>query len=176
MTTPDLSDLPDSMKKLPYHLRLGVPIPIVNTFGFQDYDFTTINGPRATHLAQRKRCGICGERFEVAAFLGGPRSAETQAYTDPPMHEECAAAAIKLCPHMARKNMRRATDNHVRKDSITPENMVLAKPDRWMMYVCEEYRMFLDGPEDEQVVIYVPGDSLYLRTWEYTDQGTLEEV
>lgn len=172
----DLHDLPETMKLLPVHIRMGLPIPVVNTFGFQDYDFTTINGKLGLDLARRKLCGICGQRFEHAAFLGGPRSAEHQMYTDPPMHEACADAATRLCPHIARRNMRRATDNHVRQDAVTPDEMSLNKPDEWMMYVCTEYRIFIAGEEGRQHAIYQPQDQLYVRTWRYTDTGTLEEI
>lgn len=175
MTNPDLNDLPEDMKSLPVHIRMGLPIPVVNTFGWQDYDFTTINGGMALKLAQRKLCGICGKRFEHAAFLGGPKSAEARTYSDPPMHEECALAAVTLCPHIARKNMRRATDAHTRDDAITPEAMTLVKPDEWVMYVCEEYKIFIDGAEDQRHAIYQPQDNLYIRSWRYNDQGTLEE-
>lgn len=175
MSHPDLSNLPASMTRLPVEIRRGLPVPLVNTFGFQEHDFTTVDGNIALKLAERQRCGICGDPFEVAAFLGGPQSADTKAYSDPPMHEACAEAAITLCPHIARKNMRRATDNHVRQDAITPQNMTLDKPAGWVMYVANDYRIFIDGPEGQQTAFYVPGDSLYLRTWRYNDGGQLVE-
>ena len=173
---PDLSGLPETMQVLPVHIRMGLPIPIVNAYGFDDFDFTTVNGPIALKLAQRKLCGICGKRFENAAFIGGPRSAAARTYTDPPMHEECAAAAVTLCPHIARRPMRRASDKHVRQDAVTPDGMTLAKPDEWVMFVCDKYKIYIAGEGDQQHAIYEPQDNLYIRTWQYTDQGTLEEI
>lgn len=170
------TDLPESMKLLPVHIRMKLPVPVVNTFGFNEIDYTAVNGTMSIHLAQRKLCGICGQRFHNAAFLGGPRSAQHRAYSDPPMHEECALAAIRLCPHIARKNMRRATDNHARQDAITPEYMTLDKPDEWKMVVCQEYKIYVDGAEDERTPRYAPQDVVYIRTWRYTPEGTLEEV
>jgi hypothetical protein len=176
MSAPDLSDLPHNMTLLPVHLKMGLPIPVINTFGWQDFDFTTVDGATALKLAQRKLCGICGKRFELAAFLGGPKSAEARTYTDPPMHEDCAEAAVRLCPHIARKNMRRATDAHVRQDAITPESMTLAKPDQWVMYVSDTYKIFIAGEGDQRHAVYEPQENIYVRTWEYSDQGQLEEI
>lgn len=173
---PDLNDLPDAMKRLPVHIRMRLPIPLVNTFGFNDYDFTTVNGGRALAMAQRKLCGICGHPFERAAFIGGPKSAEARTYTDPPMHEECALAAVQLCPHIARKNMRRASDTHTRQDAITPEAMTLVKPEEWVLYVCETYKIYVDGEGEERFAVFEPQENLYVRTWKYNDQGELEEV
>lgn len=176
-TRPDLTDIPDSMKLLSVHIRTGLPIPIVNNnFGWQDNDFTTINGGAALKLAQRKLCGICGQRFEHAAFLGGPKAAEACTYSDPPMHEDCALQAVRLCPHIARKTMRRASDKHTRQDAITPAAMTLDKPHQWVMFVCENYKIFIDGEGDQRTAIYAPQDNLYIRTWQYTDQGELEEI
>lgn len=173
---PDLTGLPEGMQKLSVDIRRGLPVPMVNMFEWQDYDFTAVNGSLALTLAQRKMCGICGERFETAAFIGGPRSAETQAYSDPPMHEECAMAALTLCPHIARRNMKRATDNHVKQDAITPKNMSLTKPDEWVMYVTAEYKIFIDGEGDERTAFYVPNDAIYTRRWTYDSEGKLVEV
>lgn len=172
----DLTDLPESMKKLVVHERMGLPVPLVNMFGPDDYDFTVVNGTSALALARRERCGICGERFERAAFLGGERAAEHQVYSDPPMHEDCALAATRLCPHIARKGMRRASDNHVRQEAITPEEMSLDKPRLWMMFVCTSYKIMVVGPEGERHAIYVPDDKLYVKTWQYGDDGALEEM
>jgi hypothetical protein len=92
------------------------------------------------------------------------------------MHEDCAEAAVRLCPHIARKNMRRATDAHVRQDAITPESMTLAKPDQWVMYVSDTYKIFIAGEGDQRHAVYEPQENIYVRTWEYSDQGQLEEI
>lgn len=175
----DQTRLPEGMDKLTMEIKSGRPIPLVNTFGFQDFDFTTINGELALTLAQRKLCGICGDPFhdDGVAFLGGPAGAEAKTYSDPPMHPACAEEALKQCPHMARQGMRRASDNHVRQDAVTPTGMTLKKPNRWVMTLCTEYTIHLVDEGDEgQIIIYVPTEPTHVRSWAYTGEyGQLEE-
>lgn len=174
----DLEDLPESMKRLPVHLKTGLPIPAINTFGFGDHDFTTIHGDLALALGQRQRCGLCSEKLEgEAAFIGGPQSCDTRAYTDPPMHPACADAATKLCPHIMLASMRRASDKHIRQDALTPDDMVLDKPSEWVMLIvsADDYRIVAGGQGDKQYAMYVPGKEIRRRTFVYVG-GILTEV
>jgi hypothetical protein len=167
------------MKKLPVHLKMGLPIPVINTFSFGKHDFTTINGELSTALAQRNRCGICSERMtDEAAFLGGGKSADTRAYTDPPMHPACALAAVQMCPHINRKDMKRAPDHRLQEGVMTPAPMSLAKPESWVMLVVavDDYEITLAGKGDDKFIMYVPGAAVRRREWVYNDEGQLVSV
>jgi hypothetical protein len=175
-----LDDLPENMKRLPVHLKMGLPVPVINTFGFQEYDFTSINGELSTGLAQRHLCGLCSEKMEdEVAFLGGPQSADTRAYTDPPMHPACAEAAVQLCPHINRRNMKRAPEHRLREGALSPEQMTLVKPGVWVMLVVavDDYRITLVNPKSpERFIMYVPGTEVRRREWTYNDEGRIIPV
>jgi hypothetical protein len=168
------------MKQLPVHLKMGLPIPVINNFGFNQADFTTIDGELATGLAQRYRCGMCAERMtDEAAFLGGSQSCDTRAYTDPPMHPACAEAAVALCPHINRRTMKRAPDHRLKPGVLSPEEMVLTKPTTWVMLVVavEDYQITIHGKDGEQkYILYVPGREMRRREWVYNDDDLLVAV
>lgn len=175
-----LGDLPESMKKLPVHIKMGLPIPIINTFGFNQADFTTIDGELATGLAQRHMCGMCAERMtDEVAFLGGSKSCDARAYTDPPMHPACAEAAVALCPHINRRTMKRAPDHRLKPGVMAPKEMTLNKPETWVMLVVavDDYQITIYGHEDEQkYILYVPGKEVRRREWVYNEDDRLVPV
>lgn len=175
----ELEDLPENMQTLPVHLRMGLPIPVINTFGFNEHDFTTINTELSTGLAQRRRCGLCSEKLDdEAAFLGGPGSAMAGTYTDPPMHPACAEAAVQLCPHISRKIMKRAAEHRLREGVMAPEAMTLDKPEVWVMKVVAvtDYKMALREDGTSRYVLYMAGDELRRREWTYNDDGRITPV
>jgi hypothetical protein len=54
--------------------------------------------------------------------------------------------------------------------------MTLAKPDQWVMYVSDTYKIFIAGEGDQRHAVYEPQENVYVRTWQYNDQGRLEEI
>lgn len=172
-----LDDLPENMKQLPVHLRMGLPIPVINTFGFNEHDFTTINTELATGLGQRRRCGLCSELLDgEAAFLGGGGSAEAGTYTDPPMHPACAEAAVQLCPHINRREMKRAPDHRLKDGVMAPGVMTLDKPQLWVMKVVamDDYKMSIYEDDGKPFIVYLAGDEVRRREWTYNDEGRID--
>jgi hypothetical protein len=105
------------------------------------------------------------------AFVGGPVSATNGAYTDPPFHRECAEAAMKLCPHLARKVHRRTRDEKMPADSFAPEGAIETKPPQWIIGLTRRYDM---NPYGRGILF-----RCNVRHWlvfEYDENGDLHAV
>src|SRR5262252_7462676 len=98
--------IPQRMRRLKRDRR-GYPIPAGVYVDDTGRPHFTIND-EATRLDQivRHCCPICGTRIKNKAeqvFVGGPQSAfhPQGAYIDLPMHPDCAAYALQVCPYLA---------------------------------------------------------------------------
>ncbi|QKW22316.1 hypothetical protein HUT16_27445 [Kitasatospora sp. NA04385] len=176
-TRPDLSQLPPGLGTRPVDLRRGLPIPAVNVHPGGEVDFVTINGPAALQLAGTGRCSLCGQRMTgTATFLGGPKCAEFGFYSDPPMHEECAEWALKLCPHIARPHARRASERRVAHDAVRAVGFSEEKPSEWVLVVSDSYGSMLVPAEGGGVVpIFTVGEVIRTRRFGY-QEGVLAEI
>lgn len=172
MADPPNRDLPDLMRSLPTDRRRKLPVPATTArHPSGEPDFTTVDARLALTLAAQRRCGICGGPMEYwIAFLGGPDAVEARAYYDPPMHEECAEASTRLCPHLARQAMRRAADRN--STGELPAGSQDEKPDQWVMWICRDFTAHLvDGAP-----LFLPAPHKRLRTFFYDPDRTLSEV
>lgn len=83
-------------------------------------DFLTIDRQKVHNCAKGKLCGICGGFLlstktyplpvwrDYVYFIGGPHSCERSGiFADPPMHEDCARFAMRVCPWMILGRYRR---------------------------------------------------------------------
>lgn len=152
--------------------RRGLPIPVVTAIAPDGTpDFTANSGPETLRVGEAHECGLCGQPLDYwIAFLGGPMSASTRAFTDPPMHEECAQAALKLCPHIARRGTSRAK-KHRAEDVITPDGFTDGKVSEWVLYVTRSYDTLLLRDS----VVFRPAPAKRLRRFTYNDEGELYE-
>ncbi|WP_018640705.1 hypothetical protein [Parafrankia elaeagni] len=166
------SEFPELMRKLPIDRRRNVPIPAVTArHPDGEPDFSTVDGREAFRLASEGRCGICAQPFaEEVAFLGGPGAVAVGAYHDPPMHEGCAEASTRLCPHLARRDMRRLTDR--RSTGELPAGNSPGKPDRWVMWICRGF----SGAVVNAMPVFLPEPYTRLRIFTYTAEGQLHET
>jgi hypothetical protein len=100
----DPADMPPRISALPRDRR-GLPIPVTVLRDDQGLPHFTINDSRMAARCYREgRCGICGETLgALKCFVGGPGSAFHPAglYFDGPMHRDCAAYALGVCPYLA---------------------------------------------------------------------------
>ncbi|MFJ8043766.1 hypothetical protein ACIRBX_25020 [Kitasatospora sp. NPDC096147] len=142
MSKTTLPPMPAALAARPMDPRRKLPIPAVNEV-LEDGtgDFVVIQGDTALRLATQGRCALCGQLMGggSAAFIGGPASAESGLFTDPPMHEACAEAALRLCPHMARQHARRASERRVPEGSTIPAGFSEEKPQEWVMVLAPLY-------------------------------------
>ncbi|MGW4696893.1 hypothetical protein ACWEO1_31440 [Kitasatospora cineracea] len=176
-TRPDLSQLPHGLGTRPVDLRRGLPIPAVNVHPDGEVDFISINSEKAMELAVRGRCGLCARQMTgPVAFLGGPTAAEAGLYSDPPMHEECAEAALTLCPHIARPHARRASERRLEHDATHAVGFSEEKPSEWVLLVCNGYGSALTPAVDGGLVpVFIAGEVLRARRFGY-QEGVLTEI
>ncbi|MBO1413197.1 hypothetical protein [Streptomyces sp. FH025] len=177
MTDLDLSHLPPALAARPRDEKRGLPIPAVNVHDGGVVDFVTLNGTAALRLAHGRRCSLCDEPLAgLAAFLGGPMSAEMGYYSDPPMHEACAQAALTLCPHIARPHARRASARRVAEDTSIPVGFTEEKPEEWVMVIASGYLVGATPAEGGGLVpLFVVRDRIRERRFVYQD-GVLTET
>jgi len=167
-----LSTLPASLAARPRDRR-GLPIPFVQHLGPDGQpDFTQIDASKVIRCAREHRCGLCGEPLHgKVSFLGGPRSAAAQgghgAYIDPPMHPECARAALDLCPHMAVQQALRVRGD---ASNLTPHHDP-HKPDRWVLLTAPGFSAELTP----DALIFLPHPPGTKRHFQY-EGGLLHET
>ena len=96
--------IPAGMRMLPHDQR-SYPIPylvVVDDTGKPH--FTISDERKRARIILEDRCSICGRKLLRGRWLvGGPLAAfhPHGAYLDPPMHDECAHYALKVCPYLA---------------------------------------------------------------------------
>lgn len=93
--------------------------------------FTVMDEIRRIHVLERDLCPLCGFKlFRYRAFVGGPRSAfdPNGAYTDPPMHLDCAQYALQVCPYLAAPHYASRIDDKTIPEDQRSEWLVLEMP------------------------------------------------
>lgn len=172
----------------PRDVRRNLPIPYANVIDLEtgEYDFKVVSGMRSLECAKTERCGLCAQPLEgIAVFLGGVAREEGMGvYTDPPMHEECAEAATKLCPHLRLSRAKRAGEHRFAVETVTGPGWSGAKPEVWYMTFWKGYAIAMI----EDVLAYVPGyipdgqggfeetEMIRQRVFSYDEDGVLTEV
>jgi hypothetical protein len=86
----DLADRPRSQEG-------GVPVPFTCEDEEGGFDIRTVIKRRAIRCALSRICGLCGVSLGwPVAFLGSVQEADANALHFPPLHEDCAEAAMRL--------------------------------------------------------------------------------
>jgi hypothetical protein len=79
-------------------------------------------------------CPLCGSTLTGKRwFVGGPKSAfsVTGAYSDPPMHDECAHYALAVCPYLAAPTYSRRIEDRTLTDgsqTLIDPNVIIERP------------------------------------------------
>ena len=94
--------IPENLKDRPTYK--GMPLPYVSPEQEGEvFDFKGVDPDKVADCLSLRLCGLCGGGMGMTiAFLGGPISGRSLYYTFPPMHEDCAEYAAKVCPHLAK--------------------------------------------------------------------------
>jgi len=161
-----MPEIPDFLNHLPVEPRRKLPVPFTNIITESgEPDFTTIDAQKTVECALLRLCGVCGKKLSYwIAFLGGPQSAESRAYLDPPMHEECARAAVKLCPFIAMPSMaRRKTP--LTRDSTYPEGWTADRPEVFVLYITRKFKCRVPHHDS---VIFLPAPASRIEVLEET--------
>jgi hypothetical protein len=123
-------EVPKLMRTLPKDHR-GYPIPFIVLRDKAKQPHFPINDvARVVECGRKRLCGICGKRLNPKALsfvIGGPASAlhERGAYLDPPMHEECARYAIRVCPYLGAPVYGRMIEDRKLADAQRPAGVVI---------------------------------------------------
>lgn len=106
------------------------------------------------------------------AFLGGPRSIKQRTFADPPMHPECARAALFLCPHLALKRHKRAPEHRLPEDVATTPGFVDDKPETMHLGVTRTYTMRLLRDS----LIFFPAPFKAVEDYGYDEEGRIQQT
>jgi hypothetical protein len=102
--------------------RRGYPVPVIVFRDDAGIPHFTINDTiKRAAVVLDDLCGICGDKLHRGRwFCGGPMSAllPQGAYLDPPMHYECMAYALAVCPYLALPNYAK----EIGARTVKPEN------------------------------------------------------
>lgn len=163
--------MPESLRRRPRDRR-GYPIPYVQAMSSDGTpDFTAVDAGAAWAAGSERRCGLCGESMGYwVAFVGGPLSAAQRMFLDPPMHPECATAAMRLCPHMAQQHLARAS----RTTAEAPPGFVAGKPAEWVVYETRSYTCEVLRRNGQLTgYVFKAAPPKRLGRWVYDRTGTL---
>lgn len=137
-----MNDVPDCLRNRPFDERRKLPVPFVHDTLDGQWDFTAVLAQRLVDCIKHRLCGQCGEPLGWwIAFLGGPVSALTGVYSDPPMHEECGRAALNLCPHINRVTMKRATKGTLPGPRTHAPEAIMDRTRVWVLTITRDYRV-----------------------------------
>lgn len=164
-----LKDAPQRVRDLRFDYRRNVPIPYMNILPDDSVNFLGISLPRVQECAAEGLCGICGKALDYwIAFLGGPLSFANRTYSDPPFHRDCVEVALRLCPHIAMKRHKRASDERLGEHWKSPD-ATLEKPDQWIVALTREYKVIVQG----HGILFRAGTIKHHFTYEYNEEGNL---
>ena len=149
--------MPAALAKRPRDVH-GYPITFVTVVENGRPDFTTVDGRQVVSCIKGYLCGLCGTSLGVRreaqiAFIGGPSAIEQLAFLDPPMHPECAAYAMEVCPHLATPTAR------YKKQPERPGREVISivsadRPDKFGLLTCTDYEVQL---YEGHVIFFISG-------------------
>ena len=96
--------MPLRIARLP-RTQHGLPVPyITDKPDDEPPNLGTADSIASAHCHRESLCSICGEKLAQAerTFITGPSCVFGSDYgcNDPPMHEECARYALRVCPHL----------------------------------------------------------------------------
>jgi hypothetical protein len=145
--------IPKLMRTNPRDHR-GFAVPYIALIDRSGRPQFTINDSRKTEEARRKRlCSLCGKRLPRSVwFIGGSRCFMHPhgGFVDGPVHEECGAYAIRVCPFLAAPSYGKRIDDRLLAADAHPEGMGLAtiphmlpdRPERFGFGETSDYEAF----------------------------------
>jgi hypothetical protein len=139
--------VPLHMRELPRDER-GYPIPAMVQYDKAGKPlFPVIDMRKWFDLAQGRCCGVCGRPMRAQQgywFVGGPLCFENHAFTDLPMHRECAVFSLKVCPFLALPRFRYILRDVTLPDGTTVnvnEHVSTKRPERFGLGKAVTYRV-----------------------------------
>ena len=177
MTATLIREMPKRLRTRPRDRR-GYPIPFIVMIDKEGRPHFTINtGIRVAECFTKKLCGLCGKRHDPGGvwFVGGSRcfTDPNGRFLDPPMHEDCARYALRVCPYLAAPSYPKRIDARTLKPDAVPEAMEIvsergmaeARPDIFML---GRAITWLPEPlqDDPRHLCFMAREWLHLETWQ----------
>jgi hypothetical protein len=174
-------EIPKFMAHRPVDEKRGLPVPFMNTANDGSFDFITVKEERRREAARKGLCGICGKKLKfLSAFVGGPRSAESHWYSNPPYHPECAEWGVMVCPYIFIERHGRVSDRRAYAfGAVEPVHMTLDKPTEWVLGVArtQDTKLQLTGPGPIRYLeAFVAGPWVRNTTYGYVDGKLTKRV
>lgn len=160
---PELSPLPDHMKRLPIDKR-GYPVPaFVETMPDGSRDFRFMSRNHFQRCIKEKVCWVCGQNLGAyIAFAIGPMCAINRTTSEPACHRDCAEWSAQNCPFLSRPHMVR------REDELTDESrknvsgvMIDRNPGVSLIWITKSYRIFKDETGKPLIQVGDPEEVLW---------------
>lgn len=110
-------------------------------------DFRVMHEVARVKCARERRCNLCGEKLgKHIVFIGGDLCVKNRAFTDGPMHEDCALYACKVCPFLAntKHDHSDAPHKHEGQEGViitTEEYCAPGRPDKMVVYYTDDYKL-----------------------------------
>ncbi len=139
------------------HLKTygGYPVPFTQLWTDSVPDFRAVDPERVSQCVNEKLCAICGVTLgEFCYFIGSDLSKENHLFTDPPMHEQCADFASKICPFVS--GNREYSSRRIDEKVIRVEEM--ASPVR-------PKQMYILRTRTKKVGFVRVNDSTFIQAW-----------
>jgi hypothetical protein len=94
--------VPKGLAERPRAGRYDVPAPFACQADDGTVELGAVVKARVVQCALSRICGLCGLSLSYGVtFLGSPAEAEAGLFHFPPLHRECAEAALELYPPLA---------------------------------------------------------------------------
>ena len=96
------ADVPAVLAERPTDPSYGVPVPVACERDDGPYSLGSLNRKRVIQCALSRICGMCGlSLHNPVVFVGTADDADRNKFRVPPLHLECARAALALYPPLA---------------------------------------------------------------------------
>jgi hypothetical protein len=96
------ADLPAVLAERPVDPSYGVPVPFACERDDGPYSLGALNRKRVIQCALSRICGMCGLSLRnPVVFIGTADDADRNDFRVPPLHLECARAALELYPPLS---------------------------------------------------------------------------
>jgi hypothetical protein len=146
-----MNSVPAFLAHLPTHA--GLPVPFTQAWIDSKPDFRAVDPSKVIRCVDEKLCAICGRRLgELCYFIGGPRSRDNHLFSDPAMHQQCAAFASRACPFLSGK-----TETYSDREIDATKMAVIAavhavRPEEMYILKCRTKKMRLVRMDDAAVI------------------------
>ena len=131
-----------------------------------EYELGVVAPERIEHCVEHNLCQVCGKSLSGTVALVAPDwESDENAFTEAPMHVECAESALALCPHLARRSFH---GSHGMAKAESGYTIVVTA--RWVA----EGPCCHDGEPRRHWLL--TGEPLQVRRFDYGGDGKLAEV